>query len=59
LLSTLPERERTVLAARATDVTLKAIGAGRGVTRERIRQIEGKAIAMVRGRTRAGFAREA
>ena len=53
LLASLPERDRTVLRLRygigvAADHTLEEIGNRYGVTRERIRQIEAKALQKIR-----------
>lgn len=54
LLGTLPERARDVLAARyglgknLEKMTLEAIGDRYGITRERVRQIEGAALSSIR-----------
>jgi len=56
LLETLPANERLVLVLRfgleddAPPMTLEAIGQRLGVTRERVRQIEGAALKKLRGR---------
>jgi RNA polymerase primary sigma factor len=57
LLASLPERDRTVLRLRygigfAADHTLEEIGNKYGVTRERIRQIEAKALQKIERRAR-------
>jgi RNA polymerase sigma factor (sigma-70 family) len=53
-ISELPERERTVVRRRFfNDETLQEIGEDRGVTRERIRQIEAAAFDMLRKKLRA------
>ncbi len=53
-LATLPPRERAILAARhgLDDMpprTLDEIGRGLGLTRERVRQIEARALRQLRG----------
>jgi RNA polymerase primary sigma factor len=58
-LNTLPERERTILALRfgltgEEPMTLERIGERFGLTRERIRQLEGKALAKLRHPSRSG-----
>jgi RNA polymerase primary sigma factor len=58
-LSTLPERERMILALRfgltgEEPMTLERIGERFGLTRERIRQLEGKALAKLRHPSRSG-----
>jgi len=55
LLSALPERARDVLASRyglsgdGETKTLEAIGIGLGISRERVRQIEGQALRKIGG----------
>jgi RNA polymerase primary sigma factor len=58
-LSTLPERERMILALRfgltgEEPMTLERIGERFGLTRERIRQLEAKALAKLRHPSRSG-----
>ena len=58
-LRTLPERERMILALRfglagEEPMTLERIGERFGLTRERIRQLEGKALAKLRHPSRSG-----
>jgi len=58
-LSTLPERERMILAMRfgltgEEPMTLERIGERFGLTRERIRQLEAKALAKLRHPSRSG-----
>ena len=58
-LSTLPERERMILALRfgltgEEPLTLERIGERFGLTRERIRQLEAKALAKLRHPSRSG-----
>lgn len=62
ILHTLTERERQVIALRYGMVdgrphTLEEVGAAIGVTRERIRQIEGKTISKLRHPSRADLLR--
>jgi RNA polymerase sigma factor (sigma-70 family) len=44
----LTDRERTILTDRAHGVTLKALGEQFGITRERVRQIQNRALDMLR-----------
>ena len=58
-LSSLPERERMILALRfgltgEEPMTLERIGERFGLTRERIRQLEAKALAKLRHPSRSG-----
>ncbi len=52
LLADLPARDRAILVARSYGETLDAIGQRIGRTRERVRQIEARALARVRQRLR-------
>jgi RNA polymerase sigma factor (sigma-70 family) len=54
LLLRLSERERTVLAARASGESLRAIGRRLGVSGERVRTIEEGAFARIRAAARLG-----
>lgn len=49
LLSTLDPRSREILVRRSHEETLQAIGEDLGLSRERIRQIEGEAMRRLRG----------
>ena len=51
--SLLPEEDKSILRQRMAGITLEAIAAERGVTRERIRQIEAKALRKLRHPSRA------
>ena len=60
VLKTLPDRERKVIILRfgldnGSERTLEAVGKKMKVTRERIRQIETKALRQLKGPTRARF----
>jgi RNA polymerase primary sigma factor len=44
----LTDRERTIITERANGVTLKALGQRYGISRERVRQIQNKALATLR-----------
>lgn len=52
-LGPLSDRDKAVLIARLRGKTLKEIGKGLGVSAERIRQVEAKALRKVKGRVEA------
>lgn len=63
VLATIPRRERKILQLRmgigcGSDYTLEEIGAEEGVTRERIRQIEAKALRRMRHSSRANYLKD-